>query len=146
MNDDEKSVTILDPSGNTYFMDGNGNITVTAPKNMTFNAGENISINAGMNITSIAGENVSTSAGMNISESATLNHSSIAGGMMMQNATLDYSLMAANIMEIAQGERKSKAKEMSESAENKDVSIQGNNQWNSKGEFNNHSGENSKSH
>ena len=33
MNDDEKSVTILDPSGNTYFMDGNGNITVTAPKN-----------------------------------------------------------------------------------------------------------------
>ncbi|MCJ8154846.1 phage baseplate assembly protein V [Chryseobacterium sp. SSA4.19] len=47
MNDDEKSVTILDPSGNTYFMDGNGNITVTAPKNMTFNAGENLTINVG---------------------------------------------------------------------------------------------------
>ena len=114
MNDDEKSVTILDPSGNTYFMDGNGNIEVTAPKNMTFNAGENISINAGMNINSVAGQNVSTTAGMNISESATLNHSSIAGGMMTQNATLDYSLMAANIMEIAQGERKSRAKEVTD--------------------------------
>lgn len=47
MNDDDKSVTILDPSGNTYFMDGDGSITVTAPKNMTFNAGENLTINVG---------------------------------------------------------------------------------------------------
>ena len=27
MNDNEKSVTILDPSGNTYFMDGNIEVT-----------------------------------------------------------------------------------------------------------------------
>lgn len=57
MNDDEKSVTILDPSGNTYFMDGEGNITVTAPKNMTFNAGENLAINVGKNMTTSVGEN-----------------------------------------------------------------------------------------
>ena len=101
INDDEKSVTILDPNGNTYFMDGAGSITVTAPKNFTVNAGENVSINAGMNITSVAGQNVNTTAGMNISESATLNHSSIAGGMMYQNAVLDYSLMASNIMNMA---------------------------------------------
>lgn len=31
MNDDEKNVTIIDQSGNTYFMDGNENISVTAP-------------------------------------------------------------------------------------------------------------------
>lgn len=58
MNDDEKSVTILDPSGNTYFMDGNGNITVTAPKNMTFNAGENMNINVGKDMkTSVGNDN-----------------------------------------------------------------------------------------
>jgi len=31
---------------------------------------------------------------------------------MMQNAVADYSLMAANITEVAQGERKSIAKEV----------------------------------
>ncbi|KIA82339.1 hypothetical protein SAMN05421876_1301 [Kaistella jeonii] len=56
MNDNEKSVTILDPSGITYFMDGAGNITVTAPKNMTFNAGENLNINVGKNMTTSVGE------------------------------------------------------------------------------------------
>ncbi|WP_343680329.1 type VI secretion system Vgr family protein [Chryseobacterium arthrosphaerae] len=61
MNDDEKSVTILDPSGNTYFMDGAGNITVTAPKNMTFNAGENLTINVGKDMkTSVGNDNAVT--------------------------------------------------------------------------------------
>lgn len=146
MNDDEKSVTILDPSGNTYFMDGAGNITVTAPKNMTFNAGENISINAGMNINSVAGQNVSTTAGMNISESATLNHSSIAGGMMTQNATLDYSLMAANIMEIAQGERKSRAKEVTDQSSEKKIVSENKNEVHTKGSFDNNGGDNTKMH
>ena len=146
MNDDEKSVTILDPSGNTYFMDGNGNITVTAPKNMTFNAGENISINAGMNINSVEGQNVSTTAGMNISESATLNHSSIAGGMMTQNATLDYSLMAANIMEIAQGERKSRAKEVTDQSSEKKIVSENKNEVHTKGSFDNNGGDNTKMH
>lgn len=52
MNDDEKSVTILDPSGNTWFMDGNGHITVTAPDDITLNAGANMNINVGQNMTS----------------------------------------------------------------------------------------------
>lgn len=138
LNDAEGSVFIEDPSGNTYLMDGQGNINVNAPKNMSFTAGENVSITAGMNTTS--------SAGLNISETAGMNHSSFAGAMMMQNAIADYSLMAANIMEVAQGERKSKAKEINESAENKEVSVQGNNNWHSQGEFNNNSGQNSKSH
>ncbi|RZJ89069.1 MAG: type VI secretion system tip protein VgrG [Chryseobacterium sp.] len=138
LNDAEGSVFIEDPSGNTYLMDGQGNINVNAPNDMNFTAGKNVSITAGMNITA--------SAGMNISETAGMNHSSFAGAMMMQNAVADYSLMAANIMEVAQGERKSKAKEMSESAESKEVSVQGNNNWHTQGEFNNNSGQNSKSH
>ncbi|MCX8534702.1 type VI secretion system Vgr family protein, partial [Chryseobacterium luquanense] len=44
LNDAEGSVFIEDPSGNTYLMDGNGNINVNAPKNMTFTAGEDINI------------------------------------------------------------------------------------------------------
>ena len=45
INDDEKSVNILDASGNSYFMDGAGNITVTAPKDINFTADINKSLN-----------------------------------------------------------------------------------------------------
>ncbi|BFO66735.1 type VI secretion system Vgr family protein [Chryseobacterium sp. KCF3-3] len=138
MNDAEGSVNIIDPSGNTYFMDGQGNISVTAPKNMTLNAGENISMTAGMNITS--------NAGMNISETAGVNHSSFAGGMMMQNAVADYSLMAANIMEIAQGERKSRAKSVTDQSKKKQVVSDEKNELHTKGNFENNSGEKSKMH
>ena len=139
LNDAEGSVFIEDPSGNTYLMDGNGNINVNAPNDMTFTAGKNVTITAGMNITS--------SAGMNISENAGMNHSSFAGAMMMQNAVADYSLMAANIMEVAQGERKSEATQIKEIAggidkqsTNKDVTIQG------KGKVITNSGEMNTSH
>ncbi|MCU7619281.1 type VI secretion system tip protein VgrG [Chryseobacterium sp. PBS4-4] len=138
LNDAEGSVFIEDPSGNTYLMDGNGNINVNAPKNMSFTAGENVSITAGMNITALAG--------MNISETAGMNHSSFAGAMMMQNAVADYSLMAANIMEVAQGERKSKAKDINESAQNRSISSQENTDIHTQKTFNNNSGEKSKSH
>lgn len=66
MNDDEKSVAILDPSGNTYFMDGAGNITVTEPNDMTFTAGKNIKMSAGVDITSVAGSNIFSTANVNI--------------------------------------------------------------------------------
>lgn len=112
---------------------------MNAPKNITFTAGENVTITAGMNITS--------SAGMNITErSAGVNHNSFAGAMKIQNATADYSLIAANIMEVAQGERKSEAKNIHENAGEKNVAVQGNNDWHAQKEFNNNSGEVSKSH
>lgn len=50
MNDLEKSVTIEDPSGNSYFMDGKGNIRITAPGNMEFSAGKDIIMNSGKNL------------------------------------------------------------------------------------------------
>lgn len=57
LNDAEGSVFIEDPSGNTYLMDGAGNINVNAPKNMTFTAGEDINISAGKNMNTTVGNN-----------------------------------------------------------------------------------------
>ncbi|KQS88803.1 phage baseplate assembly protein V [Chryseobacterium sp. Leaf394] len=70
MNDDEGSVNIIDPSGNTYFMDGKGNISMNAPKNFTLNAGENINITAGKDISIRAGESITSSANDDITSTA----------------------------------------------------------------------------
>ena len=64
-NELETSILVKDPSGNTWFMDGAGNISVTAPNDITITAGANISITAGQNITSSAALNISESAGVN---------------------------------------------------------------------------------
>ena len=101
LNDKDKSVTNLDPSGNTYFMDGKGNIEVTAPKNITFNAGENVQINAGSNIVASAQRNVNILAGEDITETA----------------NDDYNLIASNIMETAMQGRSSRAKNITENME-----------------------------
>jgi len=66
MNDEGGSVNIIDPSGNYFFMDGKGNISVNAPKNFTLKAGENISITAGKEISIDAGESITSSANENI--------------------------------------------------------------------------------
>ncbi len=93
LNDAEGSVFIEDPSGNTYLMDGAGNINVNAPNDMTFTAGKNLNINVGQNMT--------TSVGMNKSDSIGMNSTEVAGMNIMKNATLDYSLNATNITKIA---------------------------------------------
>ncbi|NIF06663.1 Vgr family protein [Chryseobacterium sp. Tr-659] len=71
MNDAERSVTIKDPSGNTYFMDGQGNINVTAPKNMTFTAGEDMHISVGRNMTTKIGQDSTLHIGNDHTESIT---------------------------------------------------------------------------
>lgn len=71
MNDAEKSVTIKDPSGNTYFMDGQGNIHVTAPKNMTFTAGEDMKISVGRNMITKIGQDSTLNIGNDHTESIT---------------------------------------------------------------------------
>ncbi|MCT2561583.1 type VI secretion system Vgr family protein [Chryseobacterium herbae] len=71
MNDADKSVTIKDPSGNTYFMDGQGNINVTAPKNMTFTAGEDMHISVGRNMTTKIGKDSTMHIGNDHTESIT---------------------------------------------------------------------------
>ncbi|KPH10893.1 type VI secretion system Vgr family protein [Chryseobacterium sp. ERMR1:04] len=81
MNDEEGSVKIVDPSGNIYFMDGKGNISLNAPKNFTLYAGENINITAGKEIVVDAGESISSTANHNIN--------STAGADIVQNAAGD---------------------------------------------------------
>lgn len=69
-NDADGSVLIQDPSGNKYFMDGNGNMEFDAPKNMTFNAGEDIILKAGKDVIVGAKENMEMDAGNDIFQKA----------------------------------------------------------------------------
>jgi type VI secretion system secreted protein VgrG len=97
MNDAEGSVNIIDPSGNTYFMDGKGNITVTAPRNMVFNAGENLDINVGKNMT--------TNVGMNKSDTITMNHVQSVGAMKMTSVLGDTSMfITGKLTEMIEGD------------------------------------------
>ncbi|MEC5395855.1 phage baseplate assembly protein V, partial [Bergeyella sp. RCAD1439] len=135
---EDESIIITDKSGNEIHLDTTGgNINITAP--------ETINISA-KNINITASQNVSTSAGMSITETAGVNHSSTAGGAMMQSAVLDYSLVAANITEIAQGNRESKAKEIIDLSAKKNIHSEEGNNIHTKGTFNNNSGEKSNFH
>lgn len=58
--DTQKSILIKDPSDNSIYMDGEGNITVNAPKNMTINVGDNLDITVGKNMTVAVGGNKRT--------------------------------------------------------------------------------------
>ena len=91
-NDAEGSVFIEDPSGNTWKMDGQGNIEVNAPKNFTVNAGENVNITAGKNVTVSAGENMDNSANKDITQTA--------GHDINQSAAGDFTESANNKTEI----------------------------------------------
>jgi type VI secretion system secreted protein VgrG len=93
LNDAEGSILIEDPSGNTWRMDGQGNIDVNAPKNFTLNAGENVSITAGKNVTVNAGENIDNSANKDITQ--------VAGHDINQNAAGDITEQSDNRTEIS---------------------------------------------
>ncbi|WP_128331355.1 type VI secretion system Vgr family protein [Apibacter sp. HY039] len=49
------SILMEDPSGNKMFMDGEGNISVNAPKNMDFTVGNDFTINVGNNLSTRVG-------------------------------------------------------------------------------------------
>jgi uncharacterized protein involved in type VI secretion and phage assembly len=104
-NDAEKSIHIEDPSGNTWTMDGQGNISVHAPKNFTVNAGENISMTAGKDVSINAGENINNAANDNINQ--------VAGNDLNQTATGNLTETSNNKTEVASGTvlRKSKKSE-----------------------------------
>ena len=124
MNDDEKSVTILDPSGNTYFMDGNGNIEVTAPKNITFNAGADMNINVGQNMTTNVGMNASENIGMNKSSNITLNATQSVGAMKMTSVVGDASMfITGKLTEIIEGDVHSEAKQERNEIGRKEMNI-----------------------
>ncbi|MBE0393709.1 type VI secretion system Vgr family protein [Flavobacterium sp. PL002] len=94
MNDSEGSILIEDPSGNTWQMDGQGNISVNAPKNFTLNAGEDVNITAGKNVSVSAGESVINSANKDITQTA--------GQDITQTAVGDFTESANNKSEIVE--------------------------------------------
>ncbi|WP_144283266.1 type VI secretion system Vgr family protein [Chryseobacterium echinoideorum] len=109
LNDAEGSVFIEDPSGNTYLMDGQGNINVNAPKNFTLNAGENITMTAGQNILSTAKINIVSNAGINMIDTA--------GKDIMQLATGNIHESSDKRTEISENERNVQSKKSDSYAE-----------------------------
>jgi type VI secretion system secreted protein VgrG len=78
MNDAEGSVFVEDPSGNTWLMDGKGNIKVNAPNNMSFKVGKNFDISVGENMTTNIGANETMTIGNNKTEKITKNYVQIS--------------------------------------------------------------------
>jgi len=93
-NDAKGSIFIEDPSGNTWMMDGEGNISVNAPKNFSLVAGENITIKAGKNISISAGESIDNSANVNIV--------SVAGTDIVQRAAGEITEISDTRNEVAE--------------------------------------------
>ncbi|MBD3905420.1 phage baseplate assembly protein V [Chryseobacterium sp. Ch-15] len=117
MNDNEKSVTILDPSGNTYYMDGKGNIMVNAPNDMTFTAGRNIKMTAGVDISATAGSNIFSTANVNIVSNAGVNMIDTAGKDLMQSATGNIHESSDMRSEVSENGRNIQAKKSDSYAE-----------------------------
>ncbi len=141
LNDAEGSVFIEDPSGNTYLMDGQGNINVNAPKNMSFTAGENLNINVGKNMT--------TNVGMNKSDTITMNHTESVG--VMKNLSVGSNFMTnvfGKVVEFIQGNKESKIEKDKQTVINGKGSTQSaeNHEFHSQKEIQHNSGEKSKSH
>ena len=108
-NDAEGSVFIEDPTGNTWKMDGQGNIEVNAPNNFTMNAGKNMSINVG--------QNLSINAGSDISETAGENKNLTTGAFHNINIGKNYVLnVLGSLYEIVKGNRESETTERNEIA------------------------------
>ncbi|HEX8576531.1 MAG TPA: phage baseplate assembly protein V, partial [Flavobacterium sp.] len=103
-----KGIKLADKKGNIFHIDSTADT-------LNIEALQTINLKA-PNINLIATQNITSSAGLNITESAGMDHSTSAGAMMIQEAVADYSLTAANISEVAQGEKKSKAKEINENS------------------------------
>jgi type VI secretion system secreted protein VgrG len=101
MNDAEGSIFIEDPSGNTWLMDGKGNISVNAPKNFTVVAGDNITMNAG--------KEIFVNAGKSIAQTANVNITSYAGKDIMQTASGDIHETSDKRMEMVEKDFKRQA-------------------------------------
>ncbi|VXC01730.1 conserved hypothetical protein [Flavobacterium sp. 9AF] len=68
LNDAQGSVFVEDPSGNTWMMDGKGNISVNAPNDMNFTIGKNFNIVVGENMNTKIGNNEEIAIGNNKNE------------------------------------------------------------------------------
>jgi len=95
-NDAAGSIFIEDPSGNTWKMDGEGNIEVSAPKDIVFKAGENIVLNAGTNVVTTARVNITENAGVDKTSTVGMTMNTFVGGNSMIN-------VMGNLTEVISG-------------------------------------------
>ena len=109
MNDAIGSVLIEDPSGNTWHMDGKGNISVNAPHDITMSAGKNVIISAGQNISGNAGIDLSMTAGANLGLTAGLMKNVFVGANYMMN-------VMGSLFEMVKGNRESETADRNEIA------------------------------
>uniref|UniRef100_UPI00286DD043 phage baseplate assembly protein V n=1 Tax=Flavobacterium sp. TaxID=239 RepID=UPI00286DD043 len=139
MNDAIGSVFIEDPSGNTWLMDGKGNIRVKAPKDIIIDAGGNVSITAGINISTSAGVNISETAGVDKTATIGMMNNTFVGGNSFINVT-------GKLVENITGNKESNIEKDKETSVNgKRVSqVNGNHELHSKSEIVNNSAEKSK--
>jgi type VI secretion system secreted protein VgrG len=140
MNDAIGSVFIEDPSGNTWMMDGKGNISVNAPNTIDMNATDiyicasrDMHVNAGGNHFGSVGMNKTTSVGM-------VNHTSVGGHSLLD--------IIGNHIENIEGNKESHTKEerIVKSEKGIDSSSSESINKHSQKEIINRSGEQSKTH
>ena len=106
INDAIGSIFLEDPSGNTWLMDGKGNINANAPNDFSINAGKNVNITAGVNISTSAGVNISENAGVDKSTSIGMMHNVFVGGNSIMNVTGNLSeFITGNVESHTEKER-----------------------------------------
>ncbi|PZF72734.1 phage baseplate assembly protein V [Taibaiella soli] len=109
--DGQGSITVKDPSGNSFYLDGKGNINLTAPKNITMTAGANLDVNVGNNMTF----NVGNKALLNIMQQMLIETP------VMQQLIAEYFHTQAGkaLINSLDGEIKIEAKEVTAAGQNK---------------------------
>jgi Uncharacterized protein conserved in bacteria len=109
-NDNIGSLHIEDPSGNTWDMDGNGNIKVFSPQNIHLSAGNNIHLSAANDLTMSIGNDLTTTVGnralFNIMQSMQINTNT-----MRQLITQSYYLQSNKSLFKIEDEVKIEGKE-----------------------------------
>ena len=136
-NDKEGSVRIEDAGGNTWSMDGKGNITVQAPNMISLSA-KTIVLNAAMDISASAGASLSMSGGAHVGINS--------GAILEEQAGTDYRLSAENITKQAKKDISTRAETGSKQAK-EDLTVrseEGNVNKNAKKEVQVRGGEKSK--
>jgi uncharacterized protein involved in type VI secretion and phage assembly len=137
-NELDNSILIKDPSGNTWFMDGKGNITTTAPETMTFNC-KNMNINVA--------QNMNTNVGMNISESAGMNKATNVGLVNSLTVGTDFIInVMGKMVEFITGNKESKVEKDRVKTSNGKITShsEGNHEHHSAKDVHNNSAEKSK--
>lgn len=105
INDAQGSIHLEDPSGNTWTMDGKGNISVNAPNRISMSCTD-MDINVINNKTINVGSNMTTSVGMNKTNSVGANQTETIGGMKNTAVSLDMmTMVTGKLTEVIQGDK-----------------------------------------